>query len=230
MSVTFVTAFLRPKTSYRSVEKYFSEFQKLAGSGVPIVLFLDNEFCHLEFPSNVRVIPTSLDTSWVPNDVVFPIHRNEHKDTLEYFCIQLMKLRCLVDALQYTEATHLAWIDFGIFHMFRNPDECVSHLQTISISQFPTGTILAPGCWQPGLYDFDSICWRYCGSFLLGDRAVLADAYDRQTNIVFSHFPLLTWEVNYWSRMDDVFTHYSANHDDSLLQRVMTFVQRHQGV
>jgi hypothetical protein len=36
--------------------------------------------------------------------------------------------------------------------------------------------------------------------------------------------------VNYWAEMEDLFEVYLADHDDSLLSRVMVFVHKHQGV
>lgn len=222
-----VTAFIHPKTSYRSVEKYLIEFKKLTDTGLPILLFTDTDF---SFPSNVHVIRTALDTSWIPENVELPIHRNLEKDTLEYFCIQLRKLYFLKEATQYTTDPFLAWIDFGAFHMFRDIEKCSQLLKDISLSEFPCDKILAPGCWDSGAYGLDSVCWRFCGTFLLGHRDLFEGAYKRQTELVYSQFPKLSWEVNYWSQMDDLFHVYRADHNDLLLSRVMMFVHKHQGV
>lgn len=226
----FVTAFLRPKTTYRSVERYFAEFENLANTGIPILLFLDTEFIDRTFPSNVRVIPTTLDMSWLPTHVELPAHRNPSKDTLEYFCIQLSKLAYLTKAREYTSDPILAWIDFGVFHMFNDKSECARLLQTIAHGTILNEKILAPGCWPAGHYDWNSVCWRFCGSFLIGHRDLFPAAYAEQTRLVQTQFPHLTWEVNYWAQMEPFFHVYPANHDDSLLSRVMVFVQRHQGV
>lgn len=222
-----VTAFILPKTTYRSTEKYLFEFQKITNTGLPIVMFTDSKF---QFPPNVRIIPTRLDTSWVPENIQFPLHRNEHKDTLEYFCIQLQKLYFLKEATKYTDDSFLAWIDFGAFHMFKDVEKCSQLLKDISLSEFPREKILAPGCWEPGTYGLESVCWRFCGTFLLGHRDLFERAYQRQTELVHSQFPKLSWEVNYWSQMDEMFQFYPADHNDLLLSRVMMFVQRHHGV
>jgi hypothetical protein len=226
----FVTAFFCPKTKYRTVETYFREFESLANTGVSILLFLDPVFRDRSFPSNVRVIPTALDTSWVPENVTLPLHRNPSKDTIEYFCIQLSKLYFLCEALHYTEDRYLAWIDFGAFHMFQNKSECARILQELETGSLRTDRILAPGCWDPGMHDWNSPCWRFCGTFLMGHRDLFEAAYTRQTELVRAHLPQLSWEVNYWACMDEYFEVYKANHDDTLLSRVMVFVQRHQGV
>lgn len=230
MTVTFVTAFLQPKTAYRSVDAYFAEFRKLANTGVPILLFLDEIFEQESFPDNVRVIYSSLSTRWVPENVELPANRNPNKDTIEYYCIQLLKLKYLRAAVDVTNSSHLAWIDFGAFHMFKDPSQCKQILQDIATSDFPTKKIIAPGCWGAGQYDWNSVCWRFCGTFLLGHRDLFEGAYARQQQLVHMKLPRITWEVNYWAEMDELFEIYTADHDDTLLSRVMMFVQRHQGV
>ena len=213
----FVTAFLRPKTSYRSVERYLAEFHTLAATGIPLLLFLDTTLLDVVFPPNVRVIPTSLDSSWVPADVCLPAGRAPSKDTLEYFCIQLSKLAYLTQARDYTDDPFLAWIDFGVFHMIRDPDGCGDVLRQIAVSEGPLDKILAPGCWSEGVYDWNSVCWRFCGTFVFGHRDLFPAALDRQTQLVQSQLPRLTWEVNYWAQMEEHFQVYKANHDDSLV-------------
>lgn len=226
----FITAFLRPKTDYRSVDVYFQKFELLSNTGIPILLFLDEVYCDRIFPSNVRIVPTTLNTSWIPHNVQLPAHRNPKKDTVEYFSIQLSKLYYLTEARKYTDDEFLAWIDFGAFHMFQDIPQCIQNLKTIAESRFPTTTILAPGCWPSGNYDWNSVCWRFCGTFLIGHRDLFPIAFARQQSLVMNQLPKLTWEVNYWAQMDDLFTVYMANHDDTLLSRVIVFVQRHQGV
>jgi hypothetical protein len=229
MKTTFVTAFFRPTTSYRNPDVYFQHFQQLADTGVPILLFLDSCYTDKSFPPNVRVIPTTLDTSWVPDQVNLPTHSNPAKDTLSYFCIQLSKLRLLTEARQYTESEFLAWIDFGIFHMIRKPNVCKEILKAIAVSEFPRDKILSPGCGE-FTFTWHHPIWMFCGTFLLGHRNMFPAAYERQTAIVREHLPNITWEVNYWVLMKEHFQTYPADHNDLLLMRVMQFVQRHQGV
>jgi hypothetical protein len=226
----FVTAFFPPKNPYRSADTYMRNFQSFAESGVPILLFLDPSCREWTFPPNVRVVITTLDTSWLPPDAQLPAHRNPVKDTAEYMCIQLSKLAYLTDARAYTTDPFLAWLDFGAFHMFKDHDACRHIIETLSTASLPTDRILAPGCWDAGTYDWNSVCWRFCGTFLIGHRDLVPAAYCRQMEIVRSQFPRLTWEVNIWAQMDELFHVYKANHDDTLLSRVMVFVHKHQGV
>jgi len=209
------------------VDTYLNEFKKMTDTGLPILLFTDVD---ASFPENVTVIPTALNTSWVPSDVKLPEHRNREKDTIEYFCIQLSKLYYLTQARKYTDDEFLAWIDFGAFHMFKDTAKCSQLLRDISQTEFPCDKILAPGCWDSGTYGLDSVCWRFCGTFLLGHRDLFESAYRRQNELVQHQLPKLSWEVNYWAQMDELFQFYPADHNDLLLSRVMMFVHKHQGV
>lgn len=221
----FVTAFVRPKTSYRSTEEYFTEFDRLAAVGVPILLFLDTEFADRVFPSNVQVVLTTNNMKWLPPYIELPANRNMNKDTVEYLCIQLSKLEYLDMAREFTTDPFLAWIDFAVFHMFKDKEACSEYIRTIAKSAFPKEKILAPGCWPAGQYDWNSVCWRFCGTFLLGHRDLFNGAYKEQMRLVYAQLPHLTWEVNYWAQMDHLFQFYSANHDDTLLSHAMQFVQ-----
>lgn len=231
MTTTFVTAFFAPSTAYRSTDTYFEHFAKLANTGIPILLFLDTRYTDRTFPLNVSVIPMELDTSWLPIDVELPVGRNPQKDTHEYLCIQLQKLTLLNLARATTTTPFLAWIDFGVFHMVKEKEDAQDVLKYIAQCEFPRDKILAPGCWPAGQYEiWQSPVWRFCGSFLLGHRDLFEHAQHRQMELVFQSLPRITWEINYWTQMEDVFCVYKAYHDETLLARVIQFVQRHPGV
>lgn len=231
MTTTFVTAFFAPTTAYRSTDAYFDHFAKLAQSGIPILLFLDPLYTHRTFPSNVSVIPMSLNTSWLPEDIELPSGRNLQKDTRDYFCIQLQKLTLLNLARAATMTPFLAWIDFGVFHMMKDTEDAQQLLQYIAQCEFPRDKILAPGCWPAGHYAiWQYPLWRFCGTFLLGHRDLFEHAQHRQMELVYHSLPRITWEINYWIQMEDVFRVYKAYHDETLLARVIQFVQRHPGV
>jgi hypothetical protein len=211
MNVTFVTAFLRPPSGLaRPADVYLREYAYLASAGVPLWLYQDGS---LDLPC-VEQIPITREG--VPADPVLPSRRTPTKDTVDYFCIQAMKLELLAKAAQTCTTPYLAWIDFGVFHML--PDKAAGQeaLRRIARGVYPTTTILAPGCWPAGSYGVDAVCWRFCGSFLLGHRDLFAPAYARQQTIARSIAPKVTWEVNLWSQMDDAFTVYPADHNASL--------------
>lgn len=227
MSVTFVTAFFGQPRAFRDVDTYFALFRELAATGVDILLFLDHQFEEQgikllqEFP-NVRIPEhVTLDTSFLSGDIVLPEIRHPTKDTVNYMCIQLEKLHVMSKALQYTSRPYLAWIDFGIFHMIRNKEACTQKLRDIEGSQLATDKIYSPSCWSHEPCDiWNSIAWTFCGSFLLGHRDLFPEAYTEQMRHVERHMPRLTWEVNYWTLMRDLFAFYPADHNDSILLNV----------
>jgi hypothetical protein len=241
--VTFVTAlFVPPGGSYRSVEKYKEHFQQLAATGVPISLFLDpalREYGEqLEREClNVRVIDWLVpDTSFLdgvePEAITLPTKRNEKKDTVDYMSVQLMKIPLCSRAAAAAHAAHaspfVAWIDFGIFHMFKDHARVAELLRDLAWSadlaaKLPRDRILSPGCWDAGTYPiWTSICWRHCGSFLLGARELFAPAAEAQAELVRANLPRLTWEVNYWNELERLFHVYKADHNDTILTGLLS--------
>lgn len=223
-TVTFVTMFIRPKTSYRSVDTYLQEFRKLESTGLPIALYLDPSMKDYTFAPNVRVTFMGLDTSWLPDSIELPANRNKNKDNSDYYCIQLTKLNCMKLARDITSTPYLAWIDFAAFHMFTRTDYCVHLLHHIARSTIPHTKILAPGCWSPGTYDWNSVCWRFCGTFLIGHRDLFPCAYERQMELVRAFLPRLMWEVNYWAQMEDLFEVYAGDHNEELLRGIVRYL------
>lgn len=223
MSVTFVTAFL--KLSDRNPDEYVSQFKRLANTGIDILLFLDEAFQSIgndicaAYP-NVRVAEyLSLDP--IPDNVILPESRNVQKDSPEYLIVQLSKLKCMAKALQYTTRPYIAWIDFRIFHIFHDRDRASRTLRSIEQNPPKSTRILAPGCWDKRSRPiWNSILWRFCGGFLLGHRDLIQAAYDTQTTLVTEGLPRLTWEVNYWTLMEDMFEWYPGDHNETILPRV----------
>lgn len=231
MGVTFISALVKPTDgSYRSIEKYKEHFALLAESGVPIILYmdpsLDSYAAELEQKySNVRVADfVSVDKSYLSTPLFLPKNRNMQKDTVDYFCIQLMKLKLMAATahMENISTSHLAWIDFGIFHMFKDAKVAQELLRTIAEKDWPTDKILSPGCWSKEQIGdiWNNICWRHCGSFLLGEKSLYMTASGNQDLQVRSNMPGLTWEVNYWTLMPD-FTVYYAGHDCSILSNLI---------
>lgn len=226
MNVTYITAFhpLRhDDETYKNnirhdILTYLDNFDKIASTGVPIVLFLDKE-CQLQkhYP-NVTVIPSQMGMDWIPNDVDLPKHRHPIKDSRDFLVLMLHKMKYMTDALVYCNTPYLAWIDFGISHIIRYPKTTFQKLVHLQSFSRPLTTILSPGCWgQNSNFVKDSVYWRFCGGFFLGPRDVFPRVYEQQTALVRRFLPSLTWEVNYWALMDDMFSWYSANHDDTMI-------------
>lgn len=221
-SVTFVTLLIRPTNGYRSLSEYYEHFSHLVATGLPIVAFVDTSI-PLDAAPNVTVLPLTPPTPSA--DAILPAGRSLTKDTPEYFLIQLEKLACMSRAREVATTPYLAWIDFGAYHMFRDKALARLALRRIATRTYPTTTIFAPSCWGPGSYPlWDTICWRFCGTFLLGHRDLFPGAYARQQELVAAHAPRLTWEVNYWCLMEEYFTLYPADHNERLLTELCHYV------
>lgn len=218
MNVTFVTAY-HPLRD----EPYWPHFERLVETGIPIILFLD-ERCSMppETPT-LRVVRVPLLHAWDLSAVELPSNRSHAKDTAEFLSLMTLKLRYMTEALASTETSHLAWIDFRVFHVLHAVADVQAKLVALARHPFPRDMkILAPGCWNPcpQMDIFQSICWRFCGGFLLGPREAFPPAYARQTELIQAGLPRVTWEVNYWTQMEEHFSWYPANHDDRLILNV----------
>lgn len=218
---TFVTAFFKPPMPYRSEVEYFDLFDHLASTGISILLFLDVHYSDKVFPSNVKVIPITLDMSFLPDSPIIPDGINPIKDSVHYMCIQLNKLRIMDLALGYTDTPYLAWIDFGVFHMITDRQRTTEALHKIETSAFRTDRIISPGNETCDMTDvWARPLWRLFGTFWLGHRSLIPPAYSRQMSIVKENLPRITWEVNYWAMMDEYFHIYPARHDDSIFTSI----------
>jgi hypothetical protein len=151
---------------------------------------------------------------------VLPSVRNYEKDTADYMCIQLAKLRLMAEVAGCRGET-FAWIDFGIYHMFKDWDRCDKLLKDVSDWKFAGDRILSPGYKNVFVNLFEHICWKHCGSLLIGTGDMFVRAYKRQTELVLEYMPRLTWEVNYWAMMDNHFEIYIANHNDHILEHLV---------
>jgi hypothetical protein len=226
--VTFVTALYLPTGPInKPVDTYFRLFERLAAVGVALIVYLDvrlflrgKELC-AKFPNILRCIPCVLDRSLILRDAVLPSVRNYEKDTTDYMCIQLTKLRLMAEVAKTGVAGTLAWIDFGIYHMFKDWDRCDTLLRMVGAREDWGERILSPGYKNVFMNLFEHICWKHCGSLLIGTGDMFIRAYDRQTTLVLEYMPRLTWEVNYWAMMDDHFEIYIANHNDNILEQLV---------
>lgn len=233
LSIRYVTALFLTGKTYRPLEDYLRSFVKLAESGIALGVYLNPELGflgeHLQqrFP-NVQVLEyVNVDDSFFDDheQIRLPKKRNVEKDSPEYLMIQLMKLKLLKKAAldPRVEEGALAWVDFGLFHMFQDAQACQERLKGLRLAY--TRKILAPGPWLKRNHEdiYTSVLWTYCGSFLLGEKSLFPEAEAQQEAAVKAHLPRLTWEVNYWTRMS-CFQWYRADHDDSILKVPETFL------
>jgi len=233
MPLTYVTAFMdlhEDRSRLRSPETHMKHFRSIAATGVPIILFLSPTY-EIEYRilcghlPNVHVVYKALKDFYVSDsiDSKMPPIRNGVKDTRNFLTFTNCKLECLHLAMELPQfsATHYAWIDFGIKHVLT--DRALEQIKHLATSEFVTPCLAIPGCLTTITSYFDRVNWRFCGGFLLGDRATLENLYEVGhrvwKSVVAEHG--LTWEVNYWSYLEYKglvpIQWYKADHDDTIL-------------
>jgi hypothetical protein len=240
-SLTFVTAIIDIKSECSGETLQFkmeqlSQFlfllnapiQILADRGCAEILKIKYKDCE-----NIKIVLFSVEEeSWIyqasaPYKDRLPLTRNQTKDTFEHLVWTHMKVEFLQRAIENGEGI-FCWIDPHICHLFPDPLSTVNYLNYLSMQKFAKDQFLAlPGCWDPRTLDsidFNTVCWRFCGTFLLGDAASICSLHT-----LYKHFyPTLlkerntmTWDINVLAQMEyeGVFTPvwYKANHDASIV-------------
>jgi hypothetical protein len=124
---------------------------------------------------------------------------------------------------------YFCWFDFSLPYIFKNLENSLLKIKKYSETNFiSTPFMVMPGCWnfKVGNKDVlkDSICWRFCGGFFIGDKNSLLSFYDVSITH-FEEFLRLTekivWEVNYWAWLEASNyispIWYLADHNDSII-------------
>lgn len=232
MPVTFVTGLLdlgldAPKD--KTIEDRCRHFSSLINTGISLYLFLSPSY-KSEYDRLIGDQPnvtieyiefTDLETYRCLEgiDYKIPSKLTKIKDTKSFMIMINAKIELVCRAK--VKATHLAWIDFNVFHVFKKSDT-PAYLQRLGDSE-PQGLFI-PGCWSPREPSFAAICWRFCGGFFIGDRASIEKMYDTQ-KAMFKDIVItkgLAWEVNVWAWMEHTgklkCTWLKANHNDTLIR------------
>lgn len=158
------------------------------------------------FPSNVVVLPASLDETWVAQtvspDAEMPAARGP-KDTLEYMLIQTSKTEWLARAslVNPWKTDWFAWVDFGIVHVFKDPDTTLARMQALRPPLSPG--VRTTGIWHYRTADvWRAIVWRFAGGFLMGEGRSLRELDARLRALVGRTPRRMTWEVNLWALLE----------------------------
>jgi hypothetical protein len=238
MPVTFVTAIYGIPNAYQGLYFYLERFELLLKTGVPILCYLDatleeqgkilcKKYTNLRIPEYV-----TLDTSWIPENVILPTNRKHEKDTKEYFAVQLQKAWCLKDAQRYITTSHSAWIDAGIMKVvgFDDLPMIQTYLHVIAESNWPN-VMICPGAYTKNLLDAwfaerpggmftEWATWQCLGGFLVGPTKGWHELYDKQWALVYNTLPRIAWEVNYWAKLN-LFQWYQGDHDFSIVKNIL---------
>jgi predicted GH43/DUF377 family glycosyl hydrolase len=246
-SVTFVTSFFyiyekdydEKKSALWRVER----FREIAETGIQICIytcpFYEQHVKNLEaeFPENVRWMKTmelndTMIAKSLSNGSFLPAQRNENKDTTEYMILINSKTQFMADSIERNpwNSTHFAWIDFSISYVFQEKDKTLILLRSLAKRTFQSTCFIIPGCWPKFNNEYishitDTIFWRFCGGFFLGDAASVLQFHQLYV-LHFRHFIFkynkLVWEVNFWAWLESIDcdwnpSWYIADHNDSIL-------------
>jgi hypothetical protein len=250
--ITFITAFYSPtEKQYKTTDFYFEMFEQLASSSVNIMLYLDDRYIDkgkelCEKYNNVRIEYKNFQLvkkeilDFDEKKIILPSTINTKKDTIDYLYIQLSKLYHLSLYSKYynnkeIKDTHIAWIDFGIFYLFKDKEKAKIILKIISKIKLPKDLVLAPGSTPDIFFDtykeklFDIVTWFFCGSFIMGDINLFNNLYEEQMTLVYNNLPKLTWEVNYWAIIqqkikDKFIIVQNCDHNDIMLENTFNYI------
>jgi hypothetical protein len=247
--ITFITAFYSPsEKQFKTTEFYFKMFEELASSSVNIMIYLDDKYVDkgkelLEKYNNVRIEYKNFNNikkdilEFDEKNIILPSTINKKKDTIDYLYIQLSKLYhlALYSRNKQNKDTHIAWIDFGIFYLFKEKELAKMLLKIISKLQLPKDVVLAPGSTSNDLFYvykdrlFDIVTWFFCGSFMIGDINLFNELYEQQMKLVYENLPKLTWEVNYWAIMHQQIKEKfiiieNCDHNDTMIQNTFNYI------
>lgn len=246
---TFVTAFFQiykenanSDQQKAALKKRFQHFSYLASTGIPIVLFTDdsglaiaqrikqmsNPLLHI-IHCQFEELETYQETMSI-GDLDLPPSRSEQKDTKEFMILMHAKAELVYKAMEINpfHTNHFAWIDFSITYILKNMDKTLLEIKSLAQRKYQEKPFLAiPGCWSRGIglsYLWDSIHWRFCGGFFIGDQQSLSDFYHlyrREYKRILQEKKRMIWETNLWSLLEADHNWspnwFKADHNDSML-------------
>ena len=228
MPVTFVTALFLPEGANADV--YLNLALWIVTANIPLIVYTTPNLATLMREtwrgrvSHIRFIEdVSMEDYW-ERDVILPEKRNHEKDTAFYMSVQLAKLKVCAHAASIVETDLLCWLDCGIFKISQNKGRFWLTLKSLACTS-GISRILSPGGYDSQPTDLlGSVRWKTLGGVLLGPKDQFRMAYEQQTQLVETHLPRLSWEVNYWAMLTEegFFDLYPADHNDSILLNLVS--------
>jgi hypothetical protein len=243
--LVFVTAWidLGPEHTEKTPAARLKHFKRLAASGISLFVFVSpSNFAalskvHTEFPNIVGLHSVRMeDLQTVQairsfSDLKLPTSLTNNKDTHGFLELMLAKIDFVYQALPYTDATHLAWIDFNIAHVFDDSVNALEALLDLQQRDLAPSLLTFPVIWGPqtniNMEELtQQVNWRFAGGFFLGDRRSLEHWYMLccdTLKLFLAQTNILVWEVNFWAWLESMYpnsfrpTVYMSDHDNSLV-------------
>jgi hypothetical protein len=222
MTSVIVSAFIYLNTDRdKSLDFYVNKGKQLIEQPVKKVIFMDSNLIDLFESDNLTtIIPTTFSDIYLTkfNNLDNTINStNYKKDTYDYFKIQCNKTEWMRQAIDlFPEENNFIWVDFGIFHIFKNvvPDFNKNvEYQNIRI----------PCIWNlknkyPYLDITRDIHWYFCGGVFGGNKNSIIKFADlvKAKCTELMDINVLMWEVNVWYLVyldhPDLFNEYYTDH------------------
>jgi hypothetical protein len=231
-TLTYVTAFLNINNC--DVNQYFPYFEKLANSGIPIVLFMDSNYKNfgeyiIQTYSNVKILKYITKNDLYVNQFIqnkkLPSNRNHKKDTYDYLALMNNKIYFVEEAMKTNlySTDIFAWIDFRVFHIFSNNQSINNKLMELSYNIYKNDITYFPGNLSIIKNIVNSINWRYLGGFFIISKNKIIELVNETTKLL-NQLDILTWEVNIWAILEFNkvfdFNWYFSNHNNSLILHI----------
>ena len=247
-NVTFVTSYLKIYDSEydetKTFEKRLELFMKIVELNINICLFISPEYKDTfevisNKYSNLNIVEIlsieDLEFTKIGNKnadlLVLPERRSHIKDHINYMFLMNAKIEFIKKTINVNPFNndYFCWFDFSLPYIFKTLENSLLKIKKYSESNFISEPFIAmPGCWNFTVGNKDvlkeSICWRFCGGFFMGDKNSLLSFYD----VSISHFEeflrlteKLVWEVNYWAWLEASGyispIWYTADHNDTII-------------
>ena len=221
-----VTGYVRLDNENRNHERYTELGQRLLGTGVPTVAFLDPDVIVRARPEFLR-LHASLESCWYwqASDGAALPGGNPKKDTRSFLSVQHQKTAWVAEARKWTDAEMLVWMDFGLLHVDGiTPDLIRAFMERAANA--PRDRISMASIWGPPAHRVApfKVAWHCAGGVFAVPRrmawwfhdAVKAEA----AGVLAAGFA--TWEVNTWSNVwrkhPERFRHWTCDHNATLLE------------
>jgi len=226
---TFVTAFLNfgNKDELTLDSDYFRYFSKIAKTNIPIILFLDKKekkyaLILNTFYPNVHI--EYIDSSFLlfNSNKRLPSIRNTKKDTKEYIQFMNNKIIFMNKAreLNIYNTNYFIWVDFRLFHIFKNESVASSSLIDLATKQLIQKSYF-PGALTIKQNKLDDVNWRFLGGVFILDSDSIIKLNQETIDLLSSDIPVFSWEVNNWAIIEYNnkfdFGWYFADHNETIL-------------
>ena len=236
MDITYVSAYY---TIYSEPNPLYLDYYKsFVERGYTCILYLDTSLPLwaevLSVYKNVTIIQDTTYTdlplvSLFPTSTKLPDCRSPSKDTLEYMILMNSKVQLIKNAAAIANTETLAWVDFGMMKLIRDPDSFFAKLNTLYIPS----KIVIPGCVEKGVVSLDRVHWRFAGTLFFSSKKTISAFYELNKAFLedLARKNVITWEVNVWAfleHMNPSSIHwYMSDHNDRLVDFSITENQKY---